>query len=420
MNIVPGVFMKKYSALVILGLTLILFLFQNCGEQSYTIHQAQKVSSIPVTPTSSSSSSSSSNNNNNNNNNSNSDTVSTAPTMDANPVNSSVPIASVPVVPKALFNVIAPTSAKANETVQILLSYENIQSINYLCKYTYTNSNTSAFYTNTTQPNSLTSGSGVFLTGTINNESAVSLNMLSDFDCSFKALPKPETLAAELDFNIHVELNCDGLYNVNGLCVPFECKHFIQVDNSSDLTSIPARTVEGNCYYYKLLNAITYSSSSLTQTFDYDIRSRSHSSYLTYTAGQVAPPYLMGKANIDFVSQSSRILKLSGDAILSKEIKVDNFMMFGLYPSDTTDFSQLDKYYSARGTQDCSISQSTSVIQFMNQAIPLIPLASGGTASIAPIEISKITEVNKKYHLDLRALDCGGYRELSDIYLLFQ
>jgi hypothetical protein len=111
-------------------------------------------------------------------------------------------------------------------------------------------------------------------------------------------------------------------------------------------------------------------------------------------------------------------VKLSGSGTSPAPIKVDNFVVAGLYPA--IDGVQPDTgFYRAHGTADAMITGTNHVL-VRSSPVTLTPFGPSGTSTIAPLDITADVVPGQMFELDLRALDCGGSRELSEIYLLFQ
>lgn len=242
------------------------------------------------------------------------------------------------------------------------------------------------------------------------NTAQLTLGINSDVTCTVSGLDKknmPITKTAV------AEVNCGNKQKFNGQCVDFKCTSVVNLPSYSNTVNIPARTNDGICYAMKIFDAIAKSDSALSVNKDLDIVSRSHS------AGgmQTFNPYIMNKALINFKLLGPRVVKLTGGLNTTSPILADNFLVVGLYPQvvNTPVISQ----YTAYGSADSTVP-GTNYVLLKNQQLPLTPFASGGTATITPLEIVREADSDLNYILDVRALDCGGVRELSDMYLLFQ
>jgi hypothetical protein len=155
---------------------------------------------------------------------------------------------------------------------------------------------------------------------------------------------------------------------------------------------------------------------------DGDVLARDHSR-TSGDASQTNKPYVMGKEQSEFRILGPRSVKLSGGLDATAKILVDNFVLVGVYPSAQDPKANLNAYYKVMGSSDSSIAVDGSdshAVKFIDTLIPVIAFASGGTSTLAPLDITSSVQPNIYHKLDLRALDCGGARELSDIYLLFQ
>lgn len=244
--------------------------------------------------------------------------------------------------------------------------------------------------------------------------SSVSVRILQDTVCTFNGKgSKMEILTATLEFQI----NCENRMKESGRCVDFQCRSFVVLPATEQL-SIPPRTAEGICYSVPIMNRIANSSSRLTTQLEMDVVSRDHDVW--------APrrnPYVLGKYQANVQIQGPRVVKLAGGLSTTSPIRVDNFLLFGLFPQSQMDANpnqvDISTSYKAMGTSD-SVVPGVNGILFRDIPIPVIPFASAGTSTIAPLDLSQSLTPNLPYVLDLRALDCGGSRELSDIHLLFQ
>jgi len=72
-----------------------------------------------------------------------------------------------------------------------------------------------------------------------------------------------------------------------------------------------------------------------------------------------------------------------------------------------------------------SISATSGFVQqnyilLQNQQVTLNPSGANGTATVNALDITADVSSGRPYTLDLRAEDCGGTRQMSDIYLVFQ
>jgi hypothetical protein len=190
----------------------------------------------------------------------------------------------------------------------------------------------------------------------------------------------------------------------------FQCKSFVTLALGNSM-QIPARDGSGTCYAVKLLNAIANSASSLTAVTDSEVVSRNHD-----TGAATRNPYVLGSDTLEMTLADRRFVKLSGSASQLAPIKVDNFILSGIYPSSGPNSTN---FYRAYGTADSTIP-GTKVITLRGDNISLQPFGPAGTSTVNALDITSDIIPGSPYTLDLRALDCGGSRELSDVYLLFQ
>jgi len=203
-------------------------------------------------------------------------------------------------------------------------------------------------------------------------------------------------------------------------CQDFSCTKVTELTSVNDLMNIPARDSNGVCYAYKLLSKIANSSSSLTKDIDAEVLSRNHDS----TGPRIHNPYNMGSVKAEFQLLGPRVVKVAGGLSPSAPILVDNFILMGVYPSSQDVSATLASVYKVLGTSDSSIvdsaGQDTHSIKFIDTLLPVQAYASAGTSSVTAVDITRLAEPRVPQTLDVRALDCGGSRELSDVYLLFQ
>ena len=250
-----------------------------------------------------------------------------------------------------------------------------------------------------------------------------SLPISEDTLCTFQGVNSNSPNAAAVTTQVNVGVDCANQIKVGGQCQDFACKSLVTLTSASDLMTIPARTADGICYAYKMASAIPVGASNLTTTIDTQVISRNHDS----GSGNPAithNPYEMGLFQGQFNLLGGRVVKLSGGPDATTHILVDNFVLMGVYPSATGAPADLTTAYQAMGTSDSSIANAQGVdthsISFMNQLIPVLAFATGGTSSVAPVDITVKSPPNQVQTLDIRALDCGGSRNMSDIYILFQ
>lgn len=219
-----------------------------------------------------------------------------------------------------------------------------------------------------------------------------------------------------------VSVNCaNRIKNTSqNRCEDFSCKKIVTMTDN-DLDNVPARDQNGICYAFKVMDKIANGPSSATVSTDKEITSRNHDSS---SASKHRNPYLMRSANPEFRLAGPRVVKLAGGLDANKPILVDNFILTGVYPSTVDPTPDLAVYYKVMGTSDSSIyddtGKDTKSIRFMKTLLPITAYATGGTSSVTAVDITRSVEPGIYHNLDIRALDCGGSRQLSDIYLLFQ
>lgn len=125
----------------------------------------------------------------------------------------------------------------------------------------------------------------------------------------------------------------------------------------------------------------------------------------------------MGSLRVDFRLQGRRSVKLAGSENSLDPILVDNFLLSGIFPRSIQNPGV--QYYRAYGTRDSTIGGSES-ISFRNTPIAVSGFDTGGTSTIAALDITQEIQTNVTYTVDVRALDCGSQRALSSIYIVFQ
>jgi hypothetical protein len=216
-----------------------------------------------------------------------------------------------------------------------------------------------------------------------------------------------------------VSVDCGNQIKVGGVCKDFACQSVVAL-TASQLTNIPARTADGICYSYKIISSISSGSSSLTTVHDAEVLSRNHD--MGESPDNSQHPYLMGSFQGTITLAGARVVKAAGGLDATTPILVDNYILFGIDASG----SDAAASYTAMGSSDspANLTDANGVsklgILFQNNFVNFQPFASGGTSSLAPIDLSTVMTPNVAHTLDIRAEDCGGARALSDIYLLFQ
>lgn len=231
-----------------------------------------------------------------------------------------------------------------------------------------------------------------------------------DYSCEVKGLDKANL---EIKRTVDGLVSCGNRIKDQGRCIDFRCTKFTVLGlTGTNTLNVPARS-EGECFSIKLFDRISNSSSRLTTVKDLDVISKNHDS----SSPRTHNPYVLGSAIINFKLGGPRVVKLSGGPNSTSPILVDNFVVSGIYPKQ---IAPVPAHYSANGTKDSTVDSAQTHILFKQAQIPLKSFASGGTATVAPLEIVKEADTNLDYILDVRALDCGGSRELSEVHLVFQ
>ncbi len=238
--------------------------------------------------------------------------------------------------------------------------------------------------------------------------STVDFVVAEDIRCDIIGLDKFDQ---PMKVSVLAEVFCGNKIKENGKCVDFKCLSVTKLDYTKTL-SIPARTSNGVCYAMKIFNKIENGASSLTATVDKEVVSRDHDK-----GSGTRNPYSMDKDLLNFNLAGPRVVKLAGGLNSTSPILIDNFALIGLYPKAV---SPLPAHFSAHGTADSVLDSNTMDIKYKNSSVVLKPFGSAGTATVMPLDIVRSADVNLDYILDIRALDCGGSRELSDVWVLFQ
>lgn len=251
--------------------------------------------------------------------------------------------------------------------------------------------------------------SGVVRGNIIANESSVDFIVSEDIRCTISGLDKYDKAISAI---VNADVDCGNKIKENGKCIDFKCLSVVTLPYTKTL-SIPARTSHGVCYAMKIFDAIENGSSSLTTNIDKDVVSRRHGEGSGYTRN----PFSMDSDLLNFVLAGPRVVKLSGGANATSPIKIDNFALIGLYPKA---ISPLPSHFSAHGTSDSTVDADAMTILYKDSPVVLKPFGTSGTATVAPLDIVRAADTNLDYMLDIRALDCGGSRELSKVYVLFQ
>lgn len=299
--------------------------------------------------------------------------------------------ASVP----SLSAVVTPNFPVIDTPSNLAIASTNVTSVNYTC---------------TEIDNSAVLASGASGAGTQN----ISLSANGDFVCKITSL---DPTGLDLSVQLTVPVNCGNKIRVGNHCEDFTCKTTIAIaPGPGGVINVPARTGDGTCYAIQLMSSIANSPSSLTSTIDTQVTSRNHD----VDAGNpndVHSPYEMGQALVNFNLGGARVVKISGAADPTTPILVDNFVLRGLYPQGTAVVDST--YYTAYGTSDSTV-YATGGVLFEGGVVPLIPFATGGTSTVTPLDLSPLVTPAQTYTLDLRAEDCGGARQLSNIFLIFE
>jgi hypothetical protein len=241
----------------------------------------------------------------------------------------------------------------------------------------------------------------------------VPLTISSDVACDVNAKNSTGTM---ISVHVDIPVDCGNKMKVGGKCVEFSCKTVTKLEPVNGLITVPERTADGICYSVKLMDAVTSGASSLTKSMDPTVISRNHDGGYS-DPNKVHNPYLMGSRVVDFNMEGPHQVKLSGSGMALAPIAVDNFVLTGIYPKSVANPGA--SYFHAYGTSDSSVYDTNAVL-VNNAQVPVQAFATGGTSTIAPLDITNQVMAKQTYTLDARALDCGGSRAMTDLYLLFQ
>lgn len=398
--------MKKFGYMLFI-LPVFLF-YQNCGQSGDVTLQAQLDKAVKSVPADN-------NSNENQDNNPPSDsqqptppsssTTQTQPTTPQDPGNFSSDLMFPALQVKA-----TPELVKEQGSSVIEVKYQNLSKISFICQDI---SKTKSYV------NSFKNSADLSLSGSFTVDIA---NITSDIYCEIIGENSSIVSFVPIKSSISIQLDCmNKIKNDLGRCEDFKCKK-VEVLSMQDLSNIPSRTSAGICYAVKLMSSIANSSSSLNRQLDTEVISRNHDNGASNPLA-TRNPYILNTFKNEVLIKGERVIKLAGGADATKKILVDNFVLTGVYPvSNNESAAQLVSHYKVRGTSDSAVKDSAGNlgVLFRNILLPVIPFGDAGTSSVAPIDISAEIIPNVPHVIDIRALDCGGSRELSDIYLLFQ
>ncbi len=235
--------------------------------------------------------------------------------------------------------------------------------------------------------------------------STTEFTITKDISCLVTAI-NSENIIVSKETKAEVICNADQVKE-NGECKEFACKQFVEIANFPFV--VPARDNNGTCYYSKLFNAIPNGPSSGEK--EITVISRNHG-----TGPNPTNPYVLDKASREFKLLGERAVKLSGQFNQLAPIKVDNFLTVGKRLKTESANMIVWKSY---GTQDSTIP-GTNYIKINDVNNILTPFGAAGTATVNALLLTQDFEIMKDYILDVHALDCGGSKELSNVYLVFQ
>jgi hypothetical protein len=239
---------------------------------------------------------------------------------------------------------------------------------------------------------------------------STSLKITQDLSCNVKGT---NSAGESVTKTASISVTCgSNEVKSGGKCIVYSCKSFVEIKTFPVV--IPERTADGVCYYAKLFDKIATGPSSGSRMTN--VSARDHASGLGAAPTNVAAPYVLGTFTNKVTLNGERSVKLSGSAQALTSILVDNFVLMGSrLASSTAAISN----YRAFGSGDSAIG-TTGKIKVNNADVALQAFESGGTATIGTLLLTSDFSVGKQYELNVNALDCGGSKAMSEIYLVFQ
>ena len=255
----------------------------------------------------------------------------------------------------------------------------------------------------------------------VGNSTTAITNIIEDLSCIVSATYGQQTLTKALGISLNCELSGKLKDPTSHQCVEFACKTYVALAAGANGSyTVPARTTDGICYSVQLMSAIPNGASSLTTTIDNQVISRNHD-IANNTYLDTHHPYSMARALTQFTmiaGGGAREVKLAGSSSTAAPITVDNFVLVGLATKAATLNNVAD--YRAYGSQDSTVNQAQTDILMKNKEVPFTSFGTGGITTVSALDITTQVSTGVPFLLDVRALDCGGSRELSDIFLIFQ
>ncbi|QDK46879.1 hypothetical protein DOM22_17815 [Bdellovibrio sp. ZAP7] len=245
-------------------------------------------------------------------------------------------------------------------------------------------------------------------------QTSTSIKVTQDLACTVKGT---NSAGVSVSKTASISVTCgSNEVKSGGKCIVYACKSFVEI--KSFPVVIPERTVDGVCYYAKLFDKIATGPSSGSRLSN--VVARDHSSAnggpSNLAVTNVAAPYVLGAFTNKVTLNGERSVKLSGSSQALTSILVDNFVLMGSrLASSTAPISN----YRAFGSGDSAIG-TTGKIKVNNADVSLQAFESGGTATIGTLLLTSDFSVGKQYELNVNALDCGGSKAMSEIYLVFQ
>jgi hypothetical protein len=250
---------------------------------------------------------------------------------------------------------------------------------------------------------------------TVGTAKATLPTIVEDLKCSVSAQTSGEPIVKNVDINVDCESSGRLKDPQTHMCIDFSCQSYVALTSTAGglKYEVPARSAAGVCYTVKLMDAIAVSKSNLNPSRDSEVIAANHD------GGSPKNPYVMGRANVEFLMKAgggARQVRLSGAGDKASSIKVDNFVLAGL--AKKSEGLSSSSHYLAYGSNDSTLDGSH--IKFRDAEFPFTGFGAAGVTSIGSLDITTRVSTEESYVLDVRALDCGGDREMTDIYLLFQ
>lgn len=193
-----------------------------------------------------------------------------------------------------------------------------------------------------------------------------------------------------------------------------KCESYQEIGNVASM-ALPNRSTSKVCYYKKLLSAVaSHSSGSHGEARVTDVLASNHNG----NENSYIAPYLLGDGRLKFSNLPGWKIAISGAYNDTKtKMAIDNFYLLQLK-------SPQIEFISAFGTADAEPGDGDMPILLNNTEITEFKsFAAGGTARVEALDLtpetSMISNFKGEYSLRLRALDCGGSANGTDVFVVF-